>query len=252
MPAQNPNDFTASEQMPICDVHGHYLFQIDDGSLNLDMSVEMVRQACAQGVRDIFCTSHNWGRWGNYFEHFAVLSARLNEEGLPVHLHPGCEIYCDPDVFDEVLPLLQKNQLQSMGNSRFILLEFHPYVRRDDLFHYLTEVRNNTGYTPIIAHIERYYFLHEDEAALNRLREWEIPIQVNTYSFTEEPESSVRLFAQKMLARQQVTFIGSDAHRITHRPPRLTAGVRYICENCDPEFAADVCYRNAEKYLLDK
>lgn len=252
MHAQTEYLCTSPVQMPICDVHGHYVFQIDDGSLNLNMSVEMVRQAHAQGVRDIFCTSHNWGRWGNYRAHFAALSARLNEEGLPVQLHPGCEIYCDPDTFDEVLPLLQQNQLQPMGNSPFVLLEFHPFVRRGDLFHYLSQVRNSTEYTPIIAHIERYYFLHDDEVALDRLREWEIPIQVNACSFTEEKDSAVRMLAQKMLARRQVTFIGSDAHRIGYRPPLLAAGVRYICENCDPKFAADVCHRNAEMYLLGK
>ena len=252
MHAQHTDISGASNQLPVCDVHGHYLFQIDDGSMNLNMSVELVRRALDQGVRDIFCTSHNWGRWRNYFENFSVLAEQLKEEGLPVHLHPGCEIYCDPDTFDEVLPLLQKKRLQPMGNSHFVLLEFNPYVRRDDLFYYLTQVRNHTEYTPIIAHIERYYFLHEDEAALDRLQEWGIPIQVNAYSFAEESDAAVRLFAQKMLQRKQVTFIGSDTHRTSHRPPRLRKGVQFICEHCDPDFAADVCYRNAERYLLGK
>ena len=66
----------------------------------------------------------------------------------------------------------------------------------------------------------------------------------------EETDDRIRSFARKLLAEKRVTFIGSDAHRTTHRPPAVAKGVQYICENCDLGYVADVCHRNAEKYLL--
>ena len=50
----------------------------------------------------------------------------------------------------------------------------------------------------------------------------------------------------KLLQEKLVTFIGSDAHRTVH----LASGVQYICETCDEDYAADVCWRNAERLLL--
>ena len=43
----------------VVDVHGHYVFGVDDGARSLTMSLEMIKDAYDQGVRDIFCTSHD-------------------------------------------------------------------------------------------------------------------------------------------------------------------------------------------------
>lgn len=235
---------------PLIDVHGHYVFGIDDGASDLDMSMEMVRQAQTQGVTDIVCTSHNWGHQEHYPQNFAQLEARLKQENIPVRLHPGCEIYCDPYTFPTVLEQPIQKKLRPMGKSRYVLLEFDPYVEPGDLLDFIRQVQAQTDFCPIIAHIERYLFLHQESAALDILRQWNIPIQINAYSLVEETDERIRSFARKVLAEKHVTFIGSDAHRSTHRPPMVSGGVRYIYETCDPEFAADICYRNAKKYLL--
>ena len=161
---------------PLIDTHGHYVFGVDDGATDLDMAFEMVRRAQAQGVTDIFCTSHDLAQRENYSPHLALLTQRLQQENIPVHLHPGCEIYCDPYTFPTIMRQLNENWLPSMGNSNYVLLEFHPYVEPGDLLYFVDQVRKQTEFRPIIAHIERYFILHEEPAALDVLRQWKIPI----------------------------------------------------------------------------
>lgn len=43
----------------IVDIHGHYVFGVDDGAQSIDMSLDMIKTAYDQGVREIFCTSHD-------------------------------------------------------------------------------------------------------------------------------------------------------------------------------------------------
>ena len=45
--------------MKITDLHMHVIPEVDDGSLDIRMSLAMLELAYEQGVRDIFCTSHN-------------------------------------------------------------------------------------------------------------------------------------------------------------------------------------------------
>lgn len=44
------------------------------------------------------------------------------------------------------------------------------------------------------------------------------PIQINAYSLSEEKNAIRRDFARQLLKDKMVMFIGSDAHRINHRP----------------------------------
>ena len=111
-------------------------------------------------------------------------------------------------------------------------------------------MRSETEYEPIIAHIERYRWVHDDEELLNAIREMKIPVQINAYSLVEESDPDVRAFAGRLVAEKLVIFIGSDAHRTDHRPVNLVSGVEYIYKTCDEEYAKDICYRNAEKMLF--
>ena len=46
-------------ELKICDLHIHVVPNVDDGSFNLTMSLDMLAMAYEQGVREVYCTSHN-------------------------------------------------------------------------------------------------------------------------------------------------------------------------------------------------
>ena len=165
-------------------------------------------------------------------------------------MHSGNEIFCEEVYLSEIIEGLQNGDVLPMGTSKYVLLEFAPWVTGEEIISCVCRVRKETEYEPIIAHIERYRWIHDDEYLLKGIKEMRIPVQVNAYSLVEESSSDVRNFARKLLANKLVTFLGSDAHKIDHRPVNLTSGVAYVFETCDEEYARDVCYRNAKTLLV--
>ena len=104
------------------------------------------------------------------------------------------------------------------------------------------------GYKPIIAHMERNYNI--TDMMVGVLIKCGALIQVNTFSFQEDPREDVRKRAQTLLQNRHVHFIGSDAHRIDHRPPIIESGVEYIINNASPEYAEQILCGNAKCLLM--
>lgn len=228
------------------DIHAHVLYDIDDGADDMEMSLAMLTQLRQQGVTDVVCASHSWGDMSCYWENFKLLRRKVKELGLGINVHSGCEILCDETLFDK----LSHHKLPTIAMGKFVLLEFATFTSAREIVECARAVMDLTGFTPIIAHAERYDSLKYDEEAYNEIKHRHIPIQINSYSLAEEKNVFRRDFARQLLKDKMVMFIGSDAHRTNHRPPNVKSGVDYIYENCDEEYADAVCFRNAEHYLF--
>ncbi|MBR2480913.1 MAG: hypothetical protein IKB56_06385 [Clostridia bacterium] len=235
---------------PIYDIHSHVLFNLDDGAINLDTSIEMLSLMIKQGVTDVFCTSHDGFYQDEYDSRFITLEKRVAELGLAINLHKGCEIYCECNYVDEIIGGIKDGSLSPLGNSNHYLIEFSPYESKDNILKSVKRIIDRTGINVIIAHVERCFNLATDMHAVRVLEDYGAKFQVNAYSFAEETNTLIRTFALMLLNAKLVYFIGSDAHHITHRPPRLTQGVNLILSKCDEDYAKDILFRNAQKYLF--
>lgn len=228
------------------DIHAHVLFDIDDGADDMEMSISMIKQLRQQGVTDVVCASHSWGDMSCYWENFKLLRRKVKELGLGINIHSGCEILCDDTLFDK----LSHHKLPTIAMGKFVLLEFATLTSAREIVECARAVMELTDFTPIIAHAERYDSLKYDTEAYNEIKHRHIPIQINAYSLSEEKNVFRKEFARQLLNDKMVMFIGSDAHRTTHRPPNVKSGIDYIYENCDKDYADAVCYKNAEHYLF--
>ena len=111
------------------DIHCHILPGVDDGSPSMEDSLEMARMAADSGVTDIIATPHcNLPGDGpkNYRSAalrtgFSRLRQALEQEGIPLRIHPGAEVFCTP----ELPELLDRRQLQTLGGGRYLLVEFY-------------------------------------------------------------------------------------------------------------------------------
>lgn len=243
--------------MRMVDTHGHYVFDVDDGASTLEMSVSMIREAHDQGVRDIICTSHSWGDCEAYAKRLPEIRERLGAERIPVRLYRGTEIACSEWKLPAIVDQLAAGNLYPLGNSNYILLEFDPGVRESELLRCIERLKENATlgrntYRPVVAHVERYHCFRHNPAGIDALRKLEVPLQINAFSLVEEKNEATRALARGLLADRLVTFLGSDAHRLTHRPPKVRSGLEYIYATCDREYADGVCFRNAEQLLLDE
>jgi protein-tyrosine phosphatase len=234
----------------IVDTHGHYVFDVDDGAASLEMSLEMIKAAHKQGARHIFCTSHDSAQVKRYKNNLMILQKCVEGTGLDVKLHSGMEILCEIDYLHEILEGLQSGKILPMGDSKYVLLEFSPWTDVEEIVECTLAIKRETEYEPVIAHIERYIWVREDEKIFNALKELQIPVQINAYSLVEERQEETKNFARKLLEKKLVTFIGSDAHGSDHRPVKLESGIKYIYDICDKQYADEVCYMNAEKLFV--
>lgn len=233
--------------MKITDLHMHIVPDVDDGSLNMSMSFDMLEIAYEQGVRDIFCTSHNVyseEEITRYKSQFMMLQMMAKSRFPELKLHMGCEILCAGEYIDEILYGLEIGVFLTLGNSRYVLIELY----QDTTPKEATVVVNAllaAGWKPILAHTERYPALFDGEA-LKELINLGAMIQVNLYSLEEENSRDVKERARYLVDNHLVHVVGSDAHRINYRSPKYESGVCYIEENCGKEYLEAVCYRNAD------
>lgn len=229
----------------------HIVPGVDDGSLNMSMSLDMLEIAYKQGVRDIFCTSHNMyseEEITRYKSQFMMLQMMAKSRFPELKLHMGCELLCAVEYIDDILYGLEIGVFLPLGNSKYVLTELYQDITLEEA----TVVVNAllaAGWKPILAHTERYPALF-DGAALKELINLGAMIQVNLYGLEEENNEDIKERARYLVDNHLVHFVGSDSHRINHRSPKYEVGVRYLQTYCDKEYVEELCFKNADNLIL--
>lgn len=228
----------------IVDLHMHVVPGVDDGARSIEESLQMLKLAESQGVTDVFCTSHNGTSQedgGRYLTSLSRLKDAVQETKINVRLHKGCEILCTEESINDIIHGLDIGTFSTLGDSKYVLTELYSDTKPTEALTIIqTLIRH--GYKPIIAHMERNDYI--TGATIPRLIQSGALIQVNAFSFVEESNPEIRARAQDLLRNQYIHFIGSDAHRIDHRPPSLSHGVRYILENTSHQYTTQILHKN--------
>lgn len=231
------------------DIHMHIIPGLDDGSCTLEMSEEMLHMAVLQGIDTIITTSHSDAFVRDaemVLEGYEQLVKMVGEKGLPMKLYLGCEVYCEVGNMETVLAGLEDGRIPTMNGTRYVLTEFYEVTKADAF--YCAERLLENGWLPILAHVERY--LDVDIDAIAELKQKGCLVQVNVYSVYEESKGIIKARAKELLQLGMVDFMGSDAHRIGHRPPAVEKGIRYLYEHYEKEYVARILCGNARKLLL--
>ncbi len=236
---------------PVYDLHFHIIPEIDDGARNMEESLLMIKSAVNQGVTDVFCTSHSmfFNKGGkNYKEGFKKLSEIIRLHNIPVRLHEGCEINCQLKNIDSIIQRVDDGWYDTLGSTKYVLVEFNPDVEISEALG-IVKAFAESGYVPVIAHMERNYNLRLSSVKL-LMKEGAL-IQVNAYSFVKESNKEMCETARSLLKNKSVHFIGSDAHRVDERLPELTSGVNYVMDNVDKLYAEEILYGNAKRIISE-
>jgi protein-tyrosine phosphatase len=232
----------------IYDIHAHIAPGVDDGCKNIDMSMDMLKIAYAQGARSIVCTSHSGCDVDRYYYNLKLLQDQAKKEGIDIILCPGCEIYCSYNNIESVICGLDNGKIPTINKTKYVLIEFNPYVPINEIMCCVKQLHEH-NYKTIIAHVERYYNLHSHILYMQMLRDVGCLFQINAYSLKDESNKEIVNFARKILAKLYVTFVGSDAHRTDHRAYAIENGIDYIYTNCTSEYADNICFKNAKDIL---
>jgi tyrosine-protein phosphatase YwqE len=204
-------------QLPVTvDMHSHILPGIDDGSPDVETSVLLVRGLYDLGIQTCIATPHIIGDL--YRNNDETIEAALNElqkalqaADIPMQVSAAAEYMLD-DYFMELLQ--QPKPLRTLHKN--LLLTEIPYTSEpvnlpEIVFHIIT-----SGYQPVLAHPERYFYFHKNFKDYNKLKELGFILQVNLLSLTGYYGKNAAQAARYLLDEGLIDLAGTDLHHSRH------------------------------------
>lgn len=239
--------------MGMIDIHTHILPGVDDGSPRTAESLEMLRLAAASGVETVIATPHSNlpGVYANYNGEwlqasFDRLIRRAEEEEIPVRILRGMEVYATEDLPE----LLKAGRVLTLNDSRYVLMEFDFHEQANWCTRMLEGVLE-AGYTPIVAHPERYYAVWQEPWCVYPWLEMGAHVQLTRGSILGKFGREAKRAADYLLQHNLVACIASDAHGSRNRIPEMDDILRYITAKYSPEYADMLLTENPAKICAD-
>lgn len=198
------------------DMHSHLIPGIDDGSQSMDQSIAMLAKFESLGYTKIITTPHIMGDFYKNTPEIILggldkVREAASSVGLNIEIDAAAEYYFDESLMSR---LLSKEPLLTFGDKK-VLFEYSMLSKPDQIdqliFEFLTQ-----GYTPVLAHFERYAYFY---GSIDQAKEWRengVEIQMNLNSLTGHYGPEVRKQAELMVDQKVLDYAVSDCHRIEH------------------------------------
>ncbi len=241
-----------SKLEPTIDIHCHILPGVDDGSLDMATSLEMLRIADKNGITHLILTPHHKPMHHNVSpEHNVVYRKKLQEAakeaGIKAKLFSGNEIYYS----DETMEELMEGKICSLAGSDYVLVEFHPTNPYKAIQNAVSRVQA-AGFIPIIAHVERYSDIVSHPARVKDLIEMGSLIQVNASSIMGKYGFGISHFTKKLLKEELVHFVASDAHDTGRRAPNLLDCRNYVERKYGEDYGKKLFFTNPANVIRNE
>lgn len=239
------------------DIHSHIVFDVDDGPRDLADSLALLEESYRQGVRTIISTSHR--RKGMFetpenkiAEHFKLVQEIAKEISDDLTVLFGAEIYYTSDVLDK----LEKKTIPSLADTRYALIEFSMTTPYKEIHTALSNVLR-LGITPVVAHIERYHCLENDEKKVRDLIDMGCYMQINSSSVLKpklfgDKYKFMKKRARFFLEKDLVHFVASDMHNLDDRPPYMKEAFQIISKKYGVAYAEQLFRKNQEILLRNE
>lgn len=194
------------------DIHNHILPGIDDGAKTVEDSIELIKAFGEFGVKNFICTPHIMH---NYYDNtpetikdaFTILKKKMAEEQITdVSVDYAAEHMID-DNFEEIL---EKGQVLPIG-SQYLLIEMS-YLQPSINFKEAIQQIASKKYFPILAHPERYIYLHNKTKKYSSYRNDGILFQLNLLSLSGFYGKDIHKTAYRLLEEDLINFVASDIH----------------------------------------
>ncbi len=236
------------------DLHSHILPGIDDGAADLYESIEMAKIAVESGVTAMVATPHCNipGMFRNYYDEdyievFRELERALEEEGIPLTLYAGMEVYMTSEVPD----LLAREKLLTINGGHYILVEFS-FDEDPGYVNHMLEKVSKLGLCPVIAHAERYTFVQRDLQLVYYWRKKGYQVQINKASFLGRFGRRARYAAYRLLNHNLITAIASDTHSPYQRTPYMADAFEELAEEYSRAYLQVLFEENPKRICEDK
>ena len=226
------------------DIHCHILPGLDDGAVNLGVSLAMAEIAVADGIGTIVATPHQLGNYSrNRGETIRAYAARfqreLDQRNIPLQILPGADIRIEPDMIRG----LQSGDVVSLADRRrHVLLELphELYLPLDGLLGRLRAA----GMVGILSHPERNQGILREPQVVEGLVEKGCLMQVTAGSLVGSFGPEIQALSEWLLEEGLVHFLATDAHGTASRRPLMSRAYHRAAELLGPQRAEELCCLN--------
>lgn len=193
------------------DVHSHLLPDLDDGVKTFDESINLIKKFEDAGFTKLITSPHVHELYRNTAQNilsrFEETKLKLKEAGIALDLQTAAEYNVD----DWFLNQFNSNEVLLTFAEKYLLFETNffaePLILNDLIFKLKTK-----GFTPVMAHPERYFYLQKQIARLEDLQQRGVYFQLNLVSLAGAYGPVAEKTARELIDRNMIQLVGSDCH----------------------------------------
>jgi len=195
------------------DIHNHILPGIDDGAKNIQDSLDILTAFKEIGIKRFICTPHIFkDLYPNDLDtirraHLSLLDVIAEHRNLDVRLDFAAEHMID----EHLEQLLLAGEFLPLGKS-YILIEM-PFMQASLNLSRVLQLCMECKVYPILAHPERYRYLHHSMDLYRRYRDMGVFYQVNLLSLAGYYGNKIQAKSLELIQEGMVDFFGTDVHK---------------------------------------
>jgi protein-tyrosine phosphatase len=217
-----PKIWNQIEEQKMIDLHTHIIPEIDDGAVDEGTAAAMLCLAAEHGTRSIVATPHviegEWlPEWSRIMAGCDLLRRLSRQHQLELSVYPGAEVALKMDLLEK---LITGPGPYCINGGKYLLLELPafeiPSFTEDFFFKLMTR-----GITPVLAHPERHPEIGRNPEIIVEWVRKGILVQMNGASFVGKLGERIAKTAELLVMNDLVHCVGSDAHGIHNRRPKL-------------------------------
>ena len=198
------------------DIHSHLIPSIDDGAKDMERSIELILSLKSMGYNKLITTPHVSDMFLNssqtILNGYKALKKELISRKIEIDIEVAAEYYAD----DNFELLLNKGDILTFGGKKkYLLFELSYFTPPQNLESLIYDIKL-AGYTPVLAHPERYVYLHRNIDKYKAIKEMGVLFQINLISIEGYYSSEIARVVKDLIANGMVDFIGSDTHHKRH------------------------------------
>ncbi|MFH1808272.1 MAG: CpsB/CapC family capsule biosynthesis tyrosine phosphatase [Pseudomonadota bacterium] len=207
------------------DLHAHLLPGLDDGPSELSATLDMARAMVEAGIFGVAASPHVFPAMGWTPTRAQILATgetvrhALAAEGIALELLPSAEHFYD----ESLLARIQAGEAVPINLRRWALVEFSTTALPPDVPAALYRLRR-LGIEPLLAHVERYEGLATSEERVRMLVDQGYALQVDMGAIVGQFGKAQQRTAWRLLERDLVTVVASDAHSAADVRATVAAG----------------------------
>lgn len=197
------------------DLHSHLIAGIDDGVETIEESIEIILELRKLGVFNIITTPHiKQESYPNTAMQIrcglGLLRKELKRRKINIQIDVAAEYYAD----DHFLQLLDTRDIMTFGKN-YVLFELSYKCCPDNLEEIIDAIKE-AGYTPVLAHPERYLYMLESFHLYHMMKDKGVYFQLDINSLSGYYSPKAQKIANALLKKDMIEFVGSDTHKMRH------------------------------------